>query len=138
MRLGTLLLLVLCLRATSWTEEASGKPWPVPAHAKARRNPVPARPESIAQGRKLYRDHCLICHGPEGRGDGPWMTKLPEPPSKLTPTALRTMSDGEIFWKISQGRDLMPGFERQLGAEQRWHLVNYLRALAQPVEERKR
>ena len=40
------------------------------------------------------------------------------------------MTDGEIFWKISEGRAPMPGFKKQLSEEDRWQLVHYLRAFA--------
>ncbi len=39
------------------------------------------------------------------------------------------MTDGEIFWKISEGRP-MPSFKKQLTEEQRWQLVNHVRSLA--------
>jgi mono/diheme cytochrome c family protein len=38
-------------------------------------------------------------------------------------------TDGELFWKITNGRPPMPPWQ-QLPAEQRWELVNYLRTLA--------
>ncbi|MBI2956383.1 MAG: c-type cytochrome [Acidobacteria bacterium] len=108
------------------------KPWPVPAAAKKRKNPVPATPESLRQGAALYRSNCLVCHGAKGKGDGPWVEKLPAPPSDLSDTPMMgEMTDGEIFWKISQGRGEMPRFELQLDERQRWHLVNYLRTLVE-------
>lgn len=133
MRPAVLLLFALGLGVAGWTELAGRKPWPVPAPAKAKKNPVPASAESIAVGRKLYRGHCLICHGARGHGDGPWVSKLPDPPANLAdPGVLAPMTDGEIFWKISQGRDFMPGYEGKLSVAERWHVVNYLRTLVQP------
>jgi putative copper resistance protein D len=37
---------------------------------------------------------------------------------------------GDIFWWISNGRPPMPAFGDRLDADARWHLINYLRALA--------
>ncbi|MFQ5927079.1 MAG: c-type cytochrome [Terriglobia bacterium] len=105
----------------------------MPERAKARKNPVPASASSIAKGRELYKNHCLVCHGKHGAGDGPWASTLPDPPASFADSGVMgKMSDGEIFWKISQGRDLMPGYAGQLRAVERWHLVNYLRTLARP------
>jgi peroxiredoxin len=37
---------------------------------------------------------------------------------------------GDIFWWITHGRPPMPAFGDRLDSDARWHLVNYLRALA--------
>jgi mono/diheme cytochrome c family protein len=41
-----------------------------------------------------------------------------------------SLTDGEIFWKITTGRRPMPGFQNQLSDVQRWQLVNLLRTFA--------
>jgi len=108
----------------------ANKPWPAPEKAKKRKNPVAATEESLRRGAGLYRSQCEICHGHEGKGDGPWVEKLPVKPADLTDVPMMSeMTDGEIFWKISTGRDEMPRFELQLNEEERWHLVNFVRSL---------
>lgn len=108
------------------------KPWPVPQAAKKRKNPVPATKDSVKLGAELYQGNCLLCHGEKGDGQGPWVEKLRVKPAAFADRHMMSeMTDGEIFWKISRGRDEMPRFELQLNARQRWHLVNYLRSLAQ-------
>jgi len=112
-------------------QPAKAETWIVPEEAKRRANPVAATLESVKTGKGLYAGYCLLCHGEAGRGDGPWVEKLPTPPADLTqPGLLNRQTDGEIFWKITEGWNEMPRFEHQLSEEQRWHLVNYLRALA--------
>ena len=107
------------------------KPWPVPKEAAARKNPVSAGHESLAQGKSLYEKNCASCHGPEGKADGPMAAHLPEKPSNFTDGHMMgEMTDGGIFWKMSEGRGPMPSFKKLLTDEERWHLVNYLRALA--------
>lgn len=107
------------------------KPWPVPEKVRKRPNPVAASEESLRRGAALYQSNCLVCHGVAGRGDGPWVEKLLTRPADLADRHMMSeMTDGEIFWKISKGRDEMPRFEKQLTEEQRWHLVNYLRTFA--------
>ncbi len=34
-------------------------------------NPISISPESLARGKEMYDLHCLVCHGEQGRGDGP-------------------------------------------------------------------
>jgi hypothetical protein len=44
---------------------------------------------------------------------------------------MTTLSDGEIFWKVTLGIEgIMPGREKALTEEERWHVVNYVRTLA--------
>jgi mono/diheme cytochrome c family protein len=42
---------------------------------------------------------------------------------------MRAMTDGEIFWKISNGRGPMPAWG-QIPEKDRWGLVDYIRTLA--------
>jgi mono/diheme cytochrome c family protein len=42
---------------------------------------------------------------------------------------MKKATDGELFWKITEGRPPMPSYEHQLSETQRWQLVNYLREL---------
>jgi len=123
---GFLLGLLAGLAAAN---SAGTQTWQAPAEARALRNPVRVSPRSAAEGRKLYRNYCLACHGEQGRGDGPWVSRLPDSPGNLADPVIKEMTDGELFWKISEGRNLMPGYARTLRPQQRWHLVNYLRTL---------
>jgi len=41
---------------------------------------MPEAPE----GRVLYVENCAQCHGPAGKGDGPWATSLTPRPADLT------------------------------------------------------
>lgn len=89
---------------------------------------------AIVQGRVLYPTHCAACHGAEGRGDGPDAKGLSEPPADLTAGHLWGHSDGELFWWLSHGIDApngglaMPGFAVSLSDDQRWDLIDYIRA----------
>ncbi len=112
---------------------AGTQAWQAPGEARALRNPTHSSPSSVAEGRKLYRNYCLACHGEQGRGDGPWVSRLPDSPGNLADPLMKEMTDGELFWKISEGRNLMPGYARTLRPRQRWHLVNYLRTLTRPA-----
>jgi mono/diheme cytochrome c family protein len=90
---------------------------------------VPANANTIALGQKLYLANCFTCHGAEGKGDGPGAAALEKKPANLSQRIKSTgESDGELFWKISEGRAPMVTWKASLSETQRWELVNYLRA----------
>jgi len=95
------------------------------------RNPIPPTANSVALGARLYRENCAVCHGPEGRGDGPAAPSLVPRPADLTVHA-PMHTDGELFWWITNGLPgtAMPAFRDRLTEPERWHIVNFLRTLA--------
>jgi len=109
--------------------------WAAPAAEKAKTSPVADTPEALRKGRALFQRHCTVCHGPKGKGDGPAAADARD----LTdPAVQQRLTDGEIFWKISTGRKkddemAMPAFARQIGTEDRWRLVRFVRTLAAPA-----
>jgi hypothetical protein len=36
---------------------------------------------------------------------------------------MKDVTDGELFWKMSKGRGVMPAWEEQFSETQRWELV---------------
>jgi copper transport protein len=96
-------------------------------------NPFPATNASISNGKALYENNCLPCHGPTGKGDGPAGLALHPPPADLTiHTAPGVHPDGQLFDWITNGYpgSAMPAFAKLLSEAQRWDLVNYIRTLA--------
>ena len=97
---------------------------------------MPATPESIAKGKELYfertKGNCVFCHGEKGTGNEANLSRLRRKPANLTnKERMAAMSDGEIFWKITKGiPGIMPaGENRMKEAEERWHLVNWVKTL---------
>ena len=99
-------------------------------------NPKPG--EDIGEGRKLYEINCAMCHGQSGHGDGTVLTTMIEKygyQPKLSPD-LRVASalpDSFLFSMISNedlivGDGAMPLFQKLLTPEERWSLVNYIKA----------
>jgi mono/diheme cytochrome c family protein len=105
--------------------------WRVPAQMKKLENPVAANQEAIGAGMLLYMDHCQSCHGENGDGKGEKAEKLSVAPANFTDArAMSSVADGELFWKITEGRRPMPGFKDKLTNEERWQLVVYIRTFA--------
>lgn len=91
---------------------------------------VPYQAGSIAAGAATYREHCAACHGPSGAGNGPAGAAMSPLPSDLRAHHAALHTAGDLFWWITHGRRQMPAFGERLETEQRWDLVNYIRALA--------
>jgi len=99
--------------------------WKAPAEAKAVKNPV----KGVGNAKKNIETNCVPCHGPGGKGDGPAAAALPPPkPADWTSAKIAQETDGELFWKISNGRGPMPPW-KHLSETERWDLVNYIRTL---------
>lgn len=106
------------------------KPWPVPANFKNMKNPVASDATSIADGKALWNTHCKSCHGAKGLGDGSKAAQLKTEPGDFSKAIVQNQTDGELFYKISEGRDDMPNFKKKMPeADERWSLVNFMRTL---------
>ncbi len=90
-------------------------------------NPVPKSPESLARGREMYEVHCLVCHGEQGRGNGPVGQKFVPQPMELNLDYVQLQPDGQIFYTISHGSIAMPFYRQAIPARDRWHLVNFIK-----------
>ena len=106
--------------------------WSAPAQARQMPNPIPATPQTIAAGMSIYMDRCQNCHGEYGNGKGSRADKLSVQPSDFTDVhAMSAQTDGELFWKISEGHRPMPSFKKKLSEGERWQLVDYIRTFSQ-------
>lgn len=112
---------------------AGREPWNAPARAARKKNPMPATEASLARGRTVWIKECVACHGEKGRGDGPSVKDLEVKPADLSEPHAVAHSDGDLFWKISEGRKPMPGFADTYSEEDRWNVVNYLRKITAPA-----
>jgi mono/diheme cytochrome c family protein len=79
-------------------------------------------------------DKCAECHGQRGKGDGPKAMMHTPAPADLTDAGqMKSVTDGEIFYQISEGKKPMPSFKKRLTEEQRWGLVLFVRSFSQPA-----
>jgi putative copper export protein/mono/diheme cytochrome c family protein/peroxiredoxin len=100
--------------------------------------PVSYQTASIGNGLDLFEKHCVGCHGSDGRGHGPFAATLPKPAADLTQphTALHTA--GDMYWWLTHGIPAsgMPAMAGVLTEEDRWDLINFLRAFANGYQAR--
>lgn len=99
--------------------------WDVAAYVYA----APQTAADLALGEQVYTAECAVCHGPEGRGDGPRAAAIMQDLADVSFWAER--SDDQLFTAISEGfMPAMPSFADRLSLEERWAVVGYVRALA--------
>jgi len=109
-------------------------PWSVPLEAKMRKNPLPASDGNLNAAKPVYNEYCANCHGDSGKGDGSDAMMYDPSPSDLTDAKhMNTLTDGDIFYQITQGRKPMPSFRKKLTEDQRWQLVILVRSFSSPA-----
>ncbi len=132
--LSALLLLGFPAPQEQTKKDAQGTPpgeFKIPPGAAKQDNPVKPTASSIAAGKKVYGFDCAVCHGKDGDGQGDLAKDMN---LKLRdyrdPTALKAMTDGEVFYIISKGKGDMTGEGGRMKPEEIWNMVNYIRSLA--------
>jgi len=116
------LIIYSAIHPTPWS-------WPVPEEAKQLKNPL--QPSSIVldSAKNIYLAKCANCHGDSGKGDGRDASRYDPQPADFTDSKRMTgVTDGEFFYKISEGKKPMPVFKTKLSEDERWELVLLIRS----------
>jgi mono/diheme cytochrome c family protein len=80
----------------------------------------------------LYRQYCMSCHGPEGRGT-PMRASMPAIPDFTDRAWQEAHSDPELLTSILDGKGtFMPAFQGRLSTEQARDLIAHIRAFGPP------
>ena len=108
--------------------QAPTTPWVAPPAEKAKKNPLANDKKAIEQGEKVAKINCVSCHGTGGKGDGAAAVALNPKPADWTSGRVQDEADGELFWKISNGRGAMPPW-KHLPENDRWAVIQYIRSL---------
>jgi mono/diheme cytochrome c family protein len=131
--LFAMLLALICV-VLVYSAFENSKPWIVPEEIKKLKNPLTPSDSTLKAARAIYLDECAQCHGEHGKGDGSEAAMHDPRPSDITDAMhMNTVTDGEIFYQISEGRKPMPSFKKRLTEEQRWGLVLFVRSFSAPV-----
>ena len=101
--------------------------------AAKRPNPVKVTDASIAIGRERYVTFCVPCHGPEAKGGitGLVATKFIPTPDLTNAELQKQRTDGYWHSYIVVGGAVMPAYGEALSSQEAWHIVNFLRSVAQ-------
>jgi len=103
----------------------NGQDWVVPADKKGKLSSFPFDETTRNAGQKLYTVNCMSCHGTPGKGN---YLKLVPPPGDPGTDKIQHNSDGEIFYKVTEGRGQMPSFKSVLTSTEIWNIISFLRS----------
>lgn len=121
------ILAVALAGSYSYSADKPAEEWKAPKRAADKKNPVTSDAASIAAGKKAYLSNCLACHGATGKGDGPAAAACNPKPKDLSDPTIVSQKDGELFWKVTEGKTPMPSYYKTLSETERWQVVTYIR-----------
>ena len=130
--LMTLAVLVggLFLLSMTSMQQQKAKPWKVPDNYLKMKNPAKNDAATINAAKALWNKHCKSCHGAKGLGDGTKTATLKTFPGDFSSAAFQGLSDGELYYKTTTGRDEMPSYQKNIpDDDDRWALVHFMRTL---------
>ncbi len=100
-----------------------GQDWLVPAEEATKANPSAYTLDNIKSGKEIYTLNCKSCHGDPGKNNPLALVPLPV---DIASERMQANTEGELFYKISKGKGVMPPFQSTLSEEDRWMLVNFI------------
>lgn len=81
---------------------------------------------------RLYLINCGVCHGPKLNGNGP-LYKDGNGPYAAKPATLvgdakyEAMPEGQMFYSVAYGKNMMGSYASQLSRKQRWMVIKYIK-----------
>lgn len=84
------------------------------------------------EAERLYQINCGICHGTKLDGNGP-LYKGGEGPYPAAPKnfigdpVVSVMPEGQMFYSVSYGKNMMGSYASQLTRKQRWMVIKYIK-----------
>ncbi|HSL04568.1 MAG TPA: CopD family protein [Nitrospiraceae bacterium] len=104
-----------------------------------RKTPVPFDAISVANGATIFAANCVLCHGPQAKGNGVLAKTFAIPPvDLLTEPHTAKHTAGDFFHWLTYGipGTGMPAFADKLSEEDRWDVVNFLHATSRGYQAR--
>lgn len=95
--------------------------------------------KDASEAERLYLINCGICHGAKLNGNGPLYKDgtgpYPAAPKNLiADPVVSVMPEGQMFYSIAYGKNLMGSYASQLSRKQRWMVIRYIKSEQQKAK----
>ena len=90
-------------------------------------------PAESKEAQRLFLVNCAICHGAKLDGNGP-LYKDGSGPFASKPATLvgdakyETMPEGQMFYSVTYGKNMMGSYASQITSKQRWMIIHYIKS----------
>jgi mono/diheme cytochrome c family protein len=91
--------------------------------------PEPVTQDMVKLGQERFNIYCVPCHGPSGQGDGKVIAFGFPKPANLLGDSVKSLTNGEIFSVIENGKGKMFSYGYRIKPQERWAVIAYIRAM---------
>ena len=119
MKWNIIIFLLLVLPA----QQVLSQEWLVPRDQSAISNPSEYNLENVKKGKVIYTRNCKSCHGDPGKNNPLALVPLPV---DIASERMHVNTEGDMFYKITNGKGIMPPFEASISEDDRWKLINFM------------
>jgi mono/diheme cytochrome c family protein len=101
--------------------------------SKQVQSPVPTLTAiQMKEAERLYLVNCAICHGVKLDGNGPLYKDgsgpFPSKPATLVgDPKYAAMPEGQMFYSVTYGKNLMGSYASQITSRQRWMIIHFIK-----------
>jgi mono/diheme cytochrome c family protein len=119
-------------RTESWYYEEAYSPYPYPdtpeayeEAGQAWRSPLEETETTVSRGKEVYEIYCVMCHGPNGKGQGSLVTGG----AYVGVPAYNTLeiTEGKMFHTLTWGKGVMGSYASQITPNERWQVIAYIK-----------
>ncbi len=103
----------------------SSQVWVVPVENGTKLSPFTFSDSTKMVGGNLFNTNCKSCHGDPGKNNAVKLVPLPPDPASVQ---MQTNTDGELFYKVSEGRGTMPSFKNTISSSDTWRIISFIRS----------
>lgn len=117
--------IILFFLLVGFYDSFSQEEWKVPAESQEKLSTFSFNSSTVNLGLEIYMNNCKACHGIPGMNN--FQPLIPEPGDPES-SKFQKNTDGELFYKISEGKGQMLSFKNTLTPEEIWNVVSYIRS----------
>jgi mono/diheme cytochrome c family protein len=119
-------------RTGSWYYEEAYSPYPYPdtpdGYEQAGEewsSPLTSNDQTFERGKEVYEIYCIVCHGPNGKGQGSLVTggAYGGVPAYQT----LNIPEGKMFHTLTYGKGVMGSYASQITPKERWQVICYIK-----------